>query len=173
MAGESKSRRAFEERVNRLVRAFVAIVRSSFGYLLDEYGFSSNEPEYLWFNNSRDALVRISYRRWPVQIDVDFRPGENLIAVGLNDLKNGRASDLESLISLRTQGAVAPILPPIDSSLTFAEMKRRAARREHLVSTELQNVVRELAARLKTNATDILKGETDPLIGSPTPTDRP
>jgi len=163
MAEESKSRQDFEELLGRRASAFVTSVRSSFYYLIDEYDFTSEEPEYLWLDNLRDSLIRVTYQRWPIRIDVDFRPGENLIAVGLHDVKHGRASDLDSLISFRTQGALAPVIPPIDSGLSFAEMKRRAARREQLVGGSLYDVVRELAARLKSNADDVLKGDTQAL----------
>jgi hypothetical protein len=163
MADDFKSPQDFEQQVSRRASAFVASVKDSFHYLVNDYGFTSEEPNYLWFHNLRDALVRVVYQRWPIRIDVDFRPGENLLAVGLHDLKHGRASDLESLVSFRTRGALVPVIPGIDSSLSFAEMKRRAATREQLVGSDLQNVVRELAVRLRSNAADVLNGETQGL----------
>ncbi|MBV9067895.1 MAG: hypothetical protein JO093_14110 [Acidobacteria bacterium] len=173
MAEEFKSRQDFEEQSRRRVSAFVASVKSSFRYLVDEYGFTSEEPEYLWFGDLRDALVRMIYRRSPIRIDIDFRPGENLLAVGLHDVTRGWAMDLEELISFRTQGSLVPVIPPIDSGLSFAEMKRRAARREQLVSEDLQSVVRELATRLRSNAADVLNGGTQDLARASATTREP
>jgi len=157
------------------IKEFSDKTKDIFNFLENEYKYKSSKIERRGFGYTRSKEVFIRYFSKMVAVEVIWAIDESLLSVGLYELQNGEIPDsisvygeegcgrviiLDSLVRMLTDGKVTSPIPDYAGNISLAEMYRRAEKATEMIKTNMSGLLEIFAERLKTYASEIIKGDT-------------
>ena len=146
-----------------------------FRFLEESYGFNREEAESR-DEGTPDATTSLNYLNPDVGVGVKviLHHCDPYLGVALCELDRrnsigkisfygdsgfSRAMNLESLVEVKTDGQLPPIMPSNEAGITIPEIRRRMATRQELLNSRLEEVVRDLSDRLQKYGREVLQGD--------------